>query len=180
MARPSTKREPADYVGIVDLDPSPIDLLSRPSARLLMKLAARRWGVNAAMLPGPSRDSLLVVARHHAMWLIRTHTGMSLPGIGRMFGGRDHATVLSGIAHHLERVAGKRELPFVWTPQRASNVLRFARTGGTLQEIGRTFGLPRADLLRHPRYAELRDHARDHLTNRRILSALAMKSEARA
>lgn len=176
----SHDRKTIDFASIVELHPEPINLLAAPSAKLLVRLAARHWGVRADLLVGRSRDSLVVAARHHAMWLIRSHTSLSLPAIGRLFGGRDHATVLSGIASHHKRQSGERPSPFVWTPQRAHNVLRFARSGATLGEIGRAFALQDTELLRHPNYAELRRHAREHLSARMVLRALARKAEARA
>lgn len=172
-------RNVVSYSRIVDIDLAPVDLLARPSARLLVKLAARHWGVRAELLPGPSRDGLVVAARHHAMWLIRTHTRMSLPQIGQMLGGRDHATVLSGIASHQKRMAGAMPVPFIWTPQRASKVLQLARTGATLGEIGRSFSLQYSELARHPHYAALKRHALQALTDRRIQYAIAKKAEAR-
>ena len=33
------------------------------------------------------------MARHTAMYLCRKHTDLSLPKIGKLFGGRDHSTV---------------------------------------------------------------------------------------
>jgi chromosomal replication initiator protein len=44
---------------------------------------------------GTSRSRDLVWARHIAMYLCRELTDLSLPNIGREFGGRDHTTVLS-------------------------------------------------------------------------------------
>lgn len=173
-------RNVVSYSRIVDIDPAPIDLCGRPSARLLIKLAARHWGVHTDLLPGPSRDGLVVAARHHAMWLMRTHTQMSLPQIGRMLGGRDHATVLSGIESHQKRMAGTMPAPFIWTPQRASNVLQLARTGATLGEIGRRLSLQYSELARHPHYATLKQHAFNALNARRIQCAISNKAEARS
>lgn len=168
MARrtPRKARRAPDYANIVRTEHQPLNLLDRPSARMLIQLAARRWNVCAELLTGESRDTLVVVARHHAMWLIRTHTKLSLPQIGRIFGGRDHTTVLYGIRQHLKRVAGREPIPFVWTAASVRNVLRFVRGGSTLQEAAQTFGMSHIDLWRHPHYPELRQLAREHLSDR--------------
>lgn len=44
-----------------------------------------------------SRSSEYITARHTAMYLCRKLTNMSLPQIGREFGGRDHSTVVHAI-----------------------------------------------------------------------------------
>ena len=49
-------------------------------------------------LCGTSRSRMLVNARQIAMYLCRELTDLSLPQIGREFGGRDHTTVM-----HAER-----------------------------------------------------------------------------
>jgi chromosomal replication initiator protein len=47
-------------------------------------------------ITGPSRTRPLTEARHIALNLCRELTDLSLPSIGREFGGRDHTTVLNG------------------------------------------------------------------------------------
>ena len=42
-----------------------------------------------------NRSRTMVSARHIAMYLCRELTDLSLPKIGREFGGRDHTTVMS-------------------------------------------------------------------------------------
>jgi chromosomal replication initiator protein len=56
-------------------------------------------------LTGPSRAAAPLQARQLAIYLCREMTGLSLPQIGRAFGGRDHATVLNSI----RRVEKKRQ-----------------------------------------------------------------------
>ena len=46
---------------------------------------------------GRSRKKELSYPRKIAMYLARTHTSLSLPDLGRAFGGRDHTTVLSAV-----------------------------------------------------------------------------------
>ncbi|MDH3729662.1 MAG: chromosomal replication initiator protein DnaA [Acidimicrobiia bacterium] len=58
------------------------------------------FGVSTADLTGPSRKQPLARARQVSMYLCRELTDLSLPKIGREFGGRDHTTVL----HALDKV----------------------------------------------------------------------------
>lgn len=46
---------------------------------------------------GKSRRQPLVTCRQIAMFLCRELTDLSLPKIGRAFGGRDHATVIHSV-----------------------------------------------------------------------------------
>ncbi len=52
-------------------------------------------GLKVSHLRGQSRIARIAIARHEAMWLIREATELSFPDIGRLFGGRDHTTVLA-------------------------------------------------------------------------------------
>lgn len=58
---------------------------------------AADWRVRVEMLDGKSRLRPFVRARQVAMYLTRDLTMMSLPQIGRAFGGRDHTTVLHAV-----------------------------------------------------------------------------------
>ena len=61
-------------------------------------LAAANYGLGADDLLGRRQDRTATKARHLAMHLIRTHTALSLPAIGRIFR-RDHSSVFSGLKH---------------------------------------------------------------------------------
>lgn len=63
---------------------------------------AEKTGVTPAEILGASRRHDFVVARMTAMYLCRKRLGLSYPEIGRLFGGRDHATVMYGIKKILE------------------------------------------------------------------------------
>jgi chromosomal replication initiation ATPase DnaA len=65
---------------------------------------AALYGLRLSQLRGVSRAKEVVIARHHAIWLVRqTCPHMSLPMIGRMFGKRDHTTVLHALKAHPKR-----------------------------------------------------------------------------
>ena len=53
------------------------------------------FGISTDELTGASRVAALARARQIAMYLCRELTDLSLPKIGREFGGRDHTTVMS-------------------------------------------------------------------------------------
>ncbi len=58
---------------------------------------ARFFNVKPSDLKGPRRTKQVVMPRQIAMYLARKNTGMSLPEIGRRFGGRDHTTVIHAV-----------------------------------------------------------------------------------
>ena len=78
------------------------------SAEEVITTVASFFNIKPADLKGKRRLKQFVRPRHLAMWLIRKHTELSFPDIGRAFGGRDHATVQHAckkIARMLERDA---------------------------------------------------------------------------
>lgn len=70
------------------------------------RVVARRFNLPVDALAGQKRDRNANQARHIAMHLMRELTEVSLPGIGQMFGGRSHSTVL----HACERI--REQIPF--------------------------------------------------------------------
>ena len=85
---------------------------------------ARYFSVKLTDLRGPRRTKQLVTPRKMAMFLIRRHTALSLPEIGKRFGGRDHTTVI----HAVKKV------------ERES--LRDPVYRSKLESVARTLGLP--------------------------------------
>jgi chromosomal replication initiator protein len=61
---------------------------------LVIGQTAQYFSLTIEEIAGPSRNRSLVEARQIAMYLCRELTDLSLPSIGREFGGRDHTTVL--------------------------------------------------------------------------------------
>lgn len=81
-------------------------MLTKPSARFLIKLVAVRRAIPPTTMVGRLRTPSMVAARDEAIALIYTHCRrMSLPELGRMFGGRDHTTILHSLRKM--RQAGK-------------------------------------------------------------------------
>ncbi len=61
--------------------------------RILITVS-ERFGVNGEVLCGKRRTRTIALPRQVAMYLTRQLTDLSLVEIGRMFGGRDHTTVI--------------------------------------------------------------------------------------
>ncbi len=72
------------------------------SVGLIMSEVADYFALSVDDLCSPSRSRQLVTARQIAMYLTRELTEMSLPRIGKAFGGRDHTTVM----HAKSKIAG--------------------------------------------------------------------------
>ena len=78
------------------------DLLPTPDTRPptgdeILSVTAAAFGYSNEDMQGPSRRQPLVLARQIAMYLCRELTDLSLPKIGKLFGGRDHTTVIHAV-----------------------------------------------------------------------------------
>jgi chromosomal replication initiator protein len=71
---------------------------------------AEAFDVSIEDLLSPKRDRKTARARHVAMYLMRTQSGLSLSEIGRELGGRNHATVLHGIRKLTDELAANHRL----------------------------------------------------------------------
>ena len=60
----------------------------------IVALVAEHFGVKGDALVGQRRTRAVALPRQTAMYLLRQLTELSLVDIGRMFGGRDHSTVI--------------------------------------------------------------------------------------
>ena len=69
---------------------------------------AEAWGVSAEALQSKKRTKDLTVPRQVAMYLIKELFDLSLVEIGRLFGGRDHSTVIHSISKVEEEMARRR------------------------------------------------------------------------
>ena len=75
---------------------NPVRDARRPAARIIEEVA-KMSGLTVGDIKGHIRDRHIVKARHFAMWRCRGETDLSLPALGREFGGRDHTTILHGV-----------------------------------------------------------------------------------
>jgi chromosomal replication initiator protein len=67
------------------------------SVEEIQQLVAERFAISRAELVGSSRAATPLRARQVAIFLTRDLTDLSLPQIGRLYGGRDHSTVLNSL-----------------------------------------------------------------------------------
>jgi chromosomal replication initiator protein len=74
------------------LTPSSTKLTASP--QMIITAVAETFSISIEDLKGSSRRRDISTARQVAMFLMRQHTGLSLPKIGEEFGGKDHTTVL--------------------------------------------------------------------------------------
>jgi chromosomal replication initiator protein len=64
------------------------------TVRQMSTAVARHFGVTLTQLKGKSREQTVAQARSLAMYLCREHTDLTFSQIGKLFGHRDHSTVL--------------------------------------------------------------------------------------
>jgi chromosomal replication initiator protein len=64
------------------------------SVATIQQEVCKFYGVGRTELVGSKRDQNIVYPRQIAMYLVRELTDLSLPNIGKEFGGRDHTTVM--------------------------------------------------------------------------------------
>jgi chromosomal replication initiator protein len=67
------------------------------SVEEIQQRVAEGFGISRAELVGSSRAATPLRARQVAIFLTRDLTDLSLPQIGRLYGGRDHSTVLNSL-----------------------------------------------------------------------------------
>jgi hypothetical protein len=90
--------------------------------KVIAREVCEKHGVSMIDLVSARRDKKVAVARHEAFWRCRTETRLSLPQIGKRFGGRDHTTVLHGVNKHKERMEAARFSPEPVNPGSAKRV----------------------------------------------------------
>lgn len=75
-----------------------------------MALAERHYGLEPGATEGPERAAKITAVR---MWLIclikRLRPDFSLPRMGRMFGGRDHTTIMHTLRKNVPRPRWSRD-----------------------------------------------------------------------
>lgn len=75
----------------------------------IVAVVAEHFGVKGDALVGQRRTRAVALPRQTAMYLLRQLTELSLADIGRMFGGRDHSTVIYACEKVGERVGADNE-----------------------------------------------------------------------
>ncbi len=82
----------------------------RITPQMILDATAASYGFTVDALCGPSRTRPLVTARQVAMYLVRNLTDYSYPAIARVFGGRDHTTVIHAVDKITTQMKERRQL----------------------------------------------------------------------
>jgi chromosomal replication initiator protein len=108
IAHASLRAQPVDSDLIAEVIPRGGEIAANagaPSVEQIKGVVADSFGLSQESLVGSSRAATPLRARQLAIYLTRDCTDLSLPQIGRAFGGRDHATVLSSIRRTEQRAS---------------------------------------------------------------------------
>lgn len=70
----------------------------------LINSTAAKHGITRSDILGGSHKRAFAWPRHELMYRLYTEYTLSLPGVGRIVGGRDHTTVRSGIVSYCNRI----------------------------------------------------------------------------
>ncbi|HSS04573.1 MAG TPA: chromosomal replication initiator protein DnaA [Solirubrobacterales bacterium] len=76
----------------------------------IQEQVAGSFGISRAELVGSSRAATPLRARQIAILITREATDLSLPQIGRLYGGRDHSTILNSLRRAEATLSGDDEL----------------------------------------------------------------------
>jgi chromosomal replication initiator protein len=97
IAHASVTARPLDSKLIAELIPQSSPRRQETPVEEIQQHVATAFGISRAELIGSSRAAVPLRARQVAILLTRESTGLSLPQIGRLYGGRDHSTVLNSL-----------------------------------------------------------------------------------
>jgi chromosomal replication initiator protein len=82
----------------------------RITPQMILEATANSYGFTVDAICGPSRTRPLVTARQVAMYLVRNLTDYSYPAIARVFGGRDHTTVIHAVDKISTQMKERRQI----------------------------------------------------------------------
>ena len=97
IAHASLLAKPLSSELIAEVIPRSSRSAQATSVEEIQQQVAERFGISRAELIGSSRAATPLRARQVAIYLTRELTDLSLPQIGRLYGGRDHTTVLNSL-----------------------------------------------------------------------------------
>ena len=81
-----------------------------PEYRVIINKVASFLGVRAEDILGDKRPQNVVQARQISMYICRTALGLSYPELGRVFGGRDHSTVIYAVNKVQKMMDGNKDM----------------------------------------------------------------------
>jgi chromosomal replication initiator protein len=108
IAHASLLAKPLSSELIAEVIPRGTRTAQATSVEEIQQQVAERFGISRAELIGSSRAATPLRARQVAIYLTRELTDLSLPQIGRLYGGRDHSTVLNSL-RRIEASLGEDE-----------------------------------------------------------------------
>jgi chromosomal replication initiator protein len=82
----------------------------RITPQMILDATAASYGFSVESICGPSRTRPLVTARQVAMYLVRDLTDFSYPAIARVFGDRDHTTVIHAVDKITTQMKERRQI----------------------------------------------------------------------
>jgi chromosomal replication initiator protein len=97
IAHASLTAKPLSAELIAELIPASAAPSGPTTIEQIQQRVAEAFGISRAELVGASRAATPLRARQVAILLTREATDLSLPQIGRLYGGRDHTTILNSL-----------------------------------------------------------------------------------
>jgi chromosomal replication initiator protein len=97
IAHASLTAKPLSPELIAELIPNRAGQSEPTTVEAIQQQVAAAFGISRAELVGSSRAATPLRARQVAILLTREATDLSLPQIGRLYGGRDHTTILNAL-----------------------------------------------------------------------------------
>lgn len=118
------------------------------TARIILDATLELSGLTEEQIAGKSRRSNIVRWRQIAMHLMRRRTGLSLDGIGEIFGGRDHSTVIYSVNTSRNREGTEEDwrVDLELTNRLASRRIEAKRE--ELNDLGKVISIKLADVIR--------------------------------
>jgi len=110
IAHSSLTAKPLSSELIAEIIPRRIRKDEPTTVEQIQEQAAATFGISRAELVGPTRAATPLRARQIAILLTREKTDLSLPQIGRLYGGRDHSTVLNALRRAEAMLSADSEL----------------------------------------------------------------------
>lgn len=88
----------------VDISRYELDRIQVETAKIIRQAVAAKHRITLNDMDASCRSRKLACARHEAMYLVARECPMlSYPRMGRMFGGKDHTSIIHGVRKHADR-----------------------------------------------------------------------------
>ena len=75
----------------------------KTTPQIILEQVAKRFSLDVKTILGSKRQKEVVLARQVAMFLCREEFGLSFPALAKLFGGKDHSTVLYSV-HKIKKL----------------------------------------------------------------------------